>query len=128
MVPGIDDAIDVEVGGDHSCALREGGTVACWGVNDHGQVGGPSITSDPIEEPITIEGIDDAVALGVGFEQSCALRSDGSVYCWGSIRQPGVEETPTPTRMAGVEDAIAVDDRCALTEGGQILCWSEPRP
>lgn len=39
LVEGLDDAIDIEVGRYHSCALRKGGKVSCWGSNHHGQLG-----------------------------------------------------------------------------------------
>jgi hypothetical protein len=38
-IPGISDAVQVEVGGLHACALLADGRVQCWGHNQHGQCG-----------------------------------------------------------------------------------------
>jgi hypothetical protein len=38
QVAGIDDAIELEVGRQHSCVIRRGGTVWCWGYNDNYEV------------------------------------------------------------------------------------------
>jgi V8-like Glu-specific endopeptidase len=77
----------VAVGGTHSCAILEGGTVRCWGNNDFGQLG--SGTPDAIgddELPTAIDPIvfdSPAVALALGFDFSCALLETGRVHCWG---------------------------------------------
>ena len=39
-VVGVTDARALAVGGLHSCVLRTGGKVVCWGDNTYGQLGG----------------------------------------------------------------------------------------
>jgi alpha-tubulin suppressor-like RCC1 family protein len=34
--------------------------------------------------PVRVIGIGDAVALGVGAKHSCAVRRDGTAWCWGA--------------------------------------------
>jgi hypothetical protein len=38
-LPGLLPARVVESGGHHACAIEQGGSVRCWGDNDHGQLG-----------------------------------------------------------------------------------------
>lgn len=38
-VTGLNDAVEVSVGGDHACARRRSGAVVGWGFNDSGQIG-----------------------------------------------------------------------------------------
>ncbi|MEM1034902.1 MAG: hypothetical protein AAGN82_31470 [Myxococcota bacterium] len=38
-VPGITDAKELHMSGDHVCVVHEGGKVSCWGSNDRDQVG-----------------------------------------------------------------------------------------
>ena len=69
----------LNAGMHHTCARRDDGTVACWGLDNHGQ-------SSPPEGTFT------AVAAG-GFH-SCALRDDGTVACWGND-EDGQSTPPT---------------------------------
>jgi hypothetical protein len=49
QVMGIEDAVGLDVGRQHSCAIRMGGTVWCWGNNDAYEVGAG--TRQPIFAP-----------------------------------------------------------------------------
>lgn len=124
-VPGLRDVEQVEVGEDHACARRVDGTIACWGANDEGQLG--TSPSGPRERPEEVAGIDDAIDLALRPGRSCALRSAGTVWCWGHLSLPEIERTPSPHRVHGVEDVIALDGDCALTRAGEVLCWGERR-
>ena len=46
----------VVTGGDHSCALTSDGDVACWGSNNHGQLGINSTTARSLPTAITTTG------------------------------------------------------------------------
>lgn len=51
------DFIEVQAGGDHTCALREDGTLWRWGANEFGQLGDgmtDSVQSRPVHvvEPL----------------------------------------------------------------------------
>jgi alpha-tubulin suppressor-like RCC1 family protein len=76
----------------HSCAIDRSTQVACWGRGQEGQLGvGLGIESpdrvvvllarifDNTDRP-TLSG---AVNIELGAFHSCALRDQGSVYCWG---------------------------------------------
>jgi alpha-tubulin suppressor-like RCC1 family protein len=73
-----------------------------------------------------------AVAVGAGGRHSCALTTDGSVYCWGeNLRGELGDGTQTgsltPVRVSTTLSfaQLAVGDRhtCALTAGGEAHCW-----
>lgn len=88
-VAGLDDATRVAVGGDFACALRKSGKVACWGHNDHGQLGTPG-TGGP--KPRTIPGLEGVTALDAGWSQACAVTAAGTVRCWGEPFRRAVVE------------------------------------
>jgi alpha-tubulin suppressor-like RCC1 family protein len=39
VVDGLSDVVFIAAGEEHTCAVRRGGTVLCWGFNDEGQLG-----------------------------------------------------------------------------------------
>jgi alpha-tubulin suppressor-like RCC1 family protein len=50
----IDDVVDVTVGDAHTCVLRRGGTVLCWGLNNHFELGNPGLF-DTCHGPIAVQ-------------------------------------------------------------------------
>lgn len=52
---GISDAEAIAVGSGHSCALRHGGRVSCWGRNSFGQLGDGTETNRA--KPVEVVGL-----------------------------------------------------------------------
>ena len=138
QVSGITDATAIATGSSYSCALRESGTISCWGSNHHGKLGNGT-TRDSLV-PVQVTGITDATAISAGGTHTCALRQDGTVLCWGhnSFGQLGngqsgevwydiSADSAVPVEVAGITDATAIaagiDHSCALHEDGTISCW-----
>ncbi|MCK9249732.1 MAG: hypothetical protein M0P31_12270 [Solirubrobacteraceae bacterium] len=82
-VHGLTDAATVTAGYHASCALRTGGTVACWGVGDDGALGHGATTDSAV--PVAVSGLTDATRLTTGSSHSCVIRDGGqALSCWGS--------------------------------------------
>src|SRR5690242_146719 len=82
----ITDAIAIAAGRWHSCALRGGGHVWCWGGNGNGELGdGTGNNSSHAVEVITDTGapLGGIVEIGIDYQFSCGRSSDGAVWCWG---------------------------------------------
>lgn len=82
----------VVVGGNHTCALMQSGQVRCWGSNQFGQLGSdlaekssavPQTVLAPSKAPL-----DSVAHLALGTNHTCALQTDGKMFCWGP-RQKG---------------------------------------
>jgi alpha-tubulin suppressor-like RCC1 family protein len=68
-----------------------------------------------------------------GYQHTCALTADGQVFCWGSDNfgllgnGPNQTDSPSPTPVPGVADAIQIDatrqSMCALLADGTAQCW-----
>ncbi|MCU0672317.1 MAG: hypothetical protein MUE69_05935 [Myxococcota bacterium] len=132
VVPGITDAVSVAAGSQHTCAIRADRSVMCWGVATDGRLGVDlgATTSSPT--PVIVAGLDQVRALALGRRHSCALRTGGSVRCWGAndLGQLGDGRAsaggPTPLTVAGLTaTTIAASElgTCAIREDGSVACW-----
>ncbi len=80
-VYGLDDAIDLDVGGLHACAVRKGGSVVCWGFNADAALGDG--TQNNKLRPTEVLDVKDATHVATGLGASCAIRKNKTVTCWG---------------------------------------------
>ncbi|MEG3050245.1 MAG: RCC1 domain-containing protein, partial [Thermomonas sp.] len=87
-------------GGQHSCALRSTGAVACWGSDFYG------------ESSAVPRGYFTAVTAGVF--HSCALRSNGEAVCWGDNNY-GQVSAPAGERFTAI--ATGTTHNCGLRAG-----------
>jgi alpha-tubulin suppressor-like RCC1 family protein len=84
QVQGLSDAVAVTAGGSHSCARRADGTVWCWGGNVSGELGvAPAGPGQHRAVAVQVPGLTDVVAIAAGGVHTCALRADGTIWCWG---------------------------------------------
>jgi alpha-tubulin suppressor-like RCC1 family protein len=138
-VTGLTDAIALTSGHGHNCALRAGGTVVCWGFNNHGELGN-GLVGDR-STPVDVVSLTGVVSVTAGGYHNCALTSSGALYCWGNNNQaqlgdgtrlsrfsptlvPGLTDTVMVT--AGPNTAFQIPDNqhtCALRAGGNLSCW-----
>ncbi len=121
----------IVTGSRHTCALSGVGAVYCWGDGTDGQLGqGNFISRTVIVNGVV--GILDAVELAAGQYHSCAIRADGSMWCWGqnTYGQLGnglTANSHTPVEVAGLTNAsvpaLGWDSSCVLKTDGTVWCW-----
>lgn len=124
---------EVAAGEHHTCARSVDGRVLCWGGNAWGQTG--RSPSEPFGggAPIRVPGIDDAVRIAAGVAHTCALRSDGSVVCWGAsdgwASGSDGRALSTPRTIDGLSDVIdisaAMAVTCATERSRRVFCWGD---
>ena len=123
----------VRAGLYHTCGVTSTREAYCWGYNGNGQVGNGT-TSDAVTSPAQVAGGHSFVALGAGYAHSCAVASDGTIYCWGDGSLlgdgsfNGISPTPRPVSggpFATADSALGVgqENTCALTPAGAAFCW-----
>lgn len=135
-VIGLDDATTITAGNTHTCAVRAGGQVACWGWGGVGQLGdGTSMDST---SPVAVSNLDDAVDVALTTYGACTLRRSGQLACWGaayflpSDPATGLPAT-APLPLPGIDDAIAIAGEaisatgrvCVIRKSGAIWCTTD---
>ena len=128
----------LEAGNRHVCARTEVGAIHCWGWDHRGQLG-DGVARDgqtPFSAtPVTVDlGGAAAVDVSAGQDHTCAITTEGELYCWGNNGegQLGIGISPvsanTPQRVnptwSDWADVSAGDDyTCAVRQTGTLYCW-----
>ena len=86
------------------CAVRENGSIRCWGPNRSGRMEVPAGSFQDV---------------AVGKYHICGLRTDGTVSCWGA-NSNGEADAP-----AGQFHSVVVGDyhSCGLRTDDTAICW-----
>jgi alpha-tubulin suppressor-like RCC1 family protein len=121
----------IRSGAYHTCALTTLGAAECWGKDYYGPLG-YGVFRDTSNVPRSVSGGLSFTSLGAGYENTCALGTDGRVYCWGSNNAGRLGDgswtdraVPGPV-VGGITFAsltMSVDVACGLTAAGTAYCW-----
>jgi alpha-tubulin suppressor-like RCC1 family protein len=110
------------------CVLVKGGTVACAGFNNRGQLGPGN--AEQRDSFATIPGLANVVAVVTGTDHACARLGDRTVRCWGdsiAVGRPAEGPVETPVEPAGLGPVEALwaggSAVCARLAGGEVRCW-----
>ena len=125
--------IQIASGGQSTLAVMSDGTISSWGGNTDLQLG--YTTTGPQTTPASISGLSGfrAVSAG-GTNYSLALKSDGTVWAWGSntwgqlgIGQSSFADQGTPTLISGLSGITAISagasPALALKSDGTVWAW-----
>ncbi len=129
-------ATDIAVGLNTTCAITGDGDVFCWGQNSQGQLGNGDTLQGSSNTPVLalLPGSVTAKQISVGSQHSCAVTTDGDLYCWGnnSAGQLGTgsvggrEFKPVKAALSNVKQVSAAGlYTCAVTNSGDAYCWGD---
>ena len=125
----------VSAGGEHTCAIKEEGSLWCWGQNTANQVSTEPGNLVSYTTPHRIGNDTNWSTVATGSEHSCAIQTDGALFCWGydgygqlgpSIRSQGQVKFYSGGSTIDTFVAVAAGDAhtCAVTaEGANGWCW-----
>ncbi len=114
------DIAAVSTGSAHTCVLTSAGGVKCLGDNQFGELG-DGTTTQRIGAADVVGLASGVVAIGAGFDYTCALTTSGAVMCWGSGYQARPASVPGLSGITAI--AVGALHTCALTGAGAIRCW-----
>lgn len=120
QIPGLSTVRQVAAGEQHSVALLADGTVRTWGRNTFGELGvdtGGAPRTAPQTVPIT-----SVVAIAATSFASFAVRSDGTLWRWGSFAGT-TQAAPTQMAVSGTISALATGNQTlhVLRSDGTVL-------
>ncbi len=128
----------VALGDEHTCVIKDDGTVWCFGGNSDYQLGNSSYLSSDSTTPVQIAGFGvgrTAVKIAAGERHTCALLDNGTVWCWGYNGSNelgsggGTQANPVqvPLGLGVTASDVFAGGRvsCALTSDNRLTCWGQ---
>lgn len=101
----LSDVVSISTGESHTIVLKSDGTVWSWGINFDGRLG--DSTTINRNAPVQVMGptgmLTDVTAVSAGTNHSVALKSDGTVWSWGSNTYGRLGDGTTTTRNTPVQ-------------------------
>jgi hypothetical protein len=134
------DVATFSIGQSHSCAVKTDGSAWCWGSNTFGQLGaGRSVLKQIVPLAVTrmLAGVARVFSSPVS-AHTCAVKSDGTAWCWGrnAFGQLGdgsrtdrfvpvqVAQDDLGRSFGGVTDmCTSRSSTCARKSDGTLWCW-----
>jgi alpha-tubulin suppressor-like RCC1 family protein len=108
-VPGVEFAIALAAGAEHTCALLVGGNVRCWGDNTYGQLGGDSMVADAVE-------------ISSGDQHVCVRHGNGSMSCWGYNGDGELADGDAPNHSLIPVPVLGIDSADLISLGSVHSC------
>jgi alpha-tubulin suppressor-like RCC1 family protein len=109
-------------GQNSTCAIRQGGSVWCWGDGTQGHFGSQDLT-DIQYAAVEFPGLGDAQRLWHALFHVCAERASGRIACWGENSQfaydGGASFNFNPVLL---HDVVEPND---VAPGDQFTCWAD---
>lgn len=145
-------AVAIATTGFASYVLLASGSVWAWGLGDGAELGvapndlsqvcsGFTQTWKCRSTPTRVPGLSNVTAITGGTAYGCALKGDGTVWCWGNNRNAqlghppgsggdidcgGRACNPKPTQVS-IPSATGIagggNSTCAVTGTGDVYCW-----
>ncbi len=128
-IPNVGTITGIAAGADFTCAMTSSDAVYCWGANDAGQLGNPSVTGDQsTPTQVLLTGFTPH-ELALGDKHGCVQTAGFSVHCWGDDSAGQLGIPPGGALFVAAPGNVYVDDKGTKLEnvvhvaaGGDTTC------
>ena len=111
-------------GQNSTCAIREGGSVWCWGDGSQGHFGSDALSESQFAA-VEYPGLGDAERLWHAMFHVCAERASGRVTCWGDNGQLAFDdESKVHYNPVLLHDVVEPND---VAPGDRFTCWADSK-
>lgn len=130
----ISGVIDLGLGSNHTCAVKDSGYVYCWGSNLYGQLGqGWSVEKS--YKPLLVGALTDVKRIDSSANSICVTNLNKSLRCWGagSSGQLGqldtgdlaipLSSTTSLAKYSVEEFSVGNQSTCAKLDNSVVYCW-----
>lgn len=125
-VTGLSSIISISANNSNLVALKSDGTVWICGYNNSGQIADGTYSSTIYQISPRQVAITDVAAIAMGQQTVMALKTDGTVWTWGSVLGTIKTAPYNMSTLSGVvEVASGPSSNFALTSTGSLYAWGE---
>jgi alpha-tubulin suppressor-like RCC1 family protein len=128
MAAGSEKVKAVSLGGSHSAAIKEDGSLWLWGSGYDGRLGDG--TTNHTHRPVKI--LDGVKAVNLGSGHSAAIKEDGSLWLWGDNNQGQLgdgtrEDKERPVKILDGVKSVSLGEAhsAAIKEDGSLWLWGK---
>lgn len=121
----------VSAGYRHTCAIAADGRLSCWGDNHTMELGTGTVDVD-VTAPALVHPSDTWISVSAGPTFTCAVRSTGTLSCWGDNSRSQLGDGTTTSRAAPTVIGVATTwtavsvgalHGCARQSDSTLWCW-----
>ncbi|WP_170300401.1 RCC1 domain-containing protein [Myxococcus fulvus] len=137
QVPGLEGVVAIAAGSTHALALKGDGTVWAWGLNSNGQLG-TGASGAQQNTPVQVSGLANVAAVFARGATSFAIRSDGTLWGWGSNEYAVLgshlfpDQSAFPRQVPGLTNVVAVSQGLehvlAVKSDSTVWTWGMKDP
>ena len=125
----------VAAGGDHTCAInRDVRNLYCWGRDNFGQLGNGHDVTEDMTAPHEVSGEGEWRSVSAGRFNTCGIKTDGFLYCWGDDNYGQLGDGDTLTDVCNAPrkimesvkwDSVSAGNAfaCGVTQDNKLYCW-----
>ncbi len=126
-------ATAASVGNNHTCVIRTGNSLVCWGNNQSGQLGDGTNANSSTPVVVDLGTNMTAKAVSVGYAHTCAILNDDTLRCWGNNEHGQLGDSSVINRLSPVainlgsnrakEVSAGAYHTCVILDNDSLSCW-----